>query len=106
MIRFQQANVRTLESGINVVVRLLTLGLFSKCFVLINRVGSITQNGINPNANFQLSVAYLGQLATSDESVPSWLDSARGLFYFSSKSKIGRKRAEIRFSVEDLFLII
>ena len=26
-------------------------------------------------------------------------------FYFSSKSKIGRKRAEIRFSVEDLFFI-
>ena len=38
----------------------------------------------------------------------SWriFGSSRGLFHFSSKSKIGRKRAEIGFSVEDLFLII
>ena len=45
-------------------------------------------------------------LSTSDESEPSWLEpelelkdfqlgSARDLFPFSSKSKIGRKRAEI-----------
>ena len=53
-------------------------------------------------------------LPTSDEPEPSWLEpylelkdfqlgSARDLFHFSSK--IGRKRAEIRFSVEDLFFI-
>ena len=35
----------------------------------------------------------------------AWLSSARDLFHFSSKSKLARKRAEIRFSVEDLFLI-
>ena len=68
---------------------------------------------------------------TSDESEPSWLEpqlelkdlrlgsdqhgsaristarlgSARDLFHFSPKSKIDRKRAEIRISVENLFLI-
>ena len=48
----------------------------------------------------------------SDDSEPSWLKLkdfqlglARDLFHFSSKSKIGRKRAKILFSVEDLFLI-
>ena len=56
-------------------------------------------------------------MGISDESEPSWLEpelelkdfqlgSARDLFYFSSKSKIGPKRAEIRFWVEDLFLNI
>ena len=45
-------------------------------------------------------------ISTSDESEPSWLelwlelkdfqlDSARDLFHFSLKSKIGRKRSEI-----------
>ena len=34
------------------------------------------------------------------------LGSARDLFHFSSKSKVGQKRAEIRFSFEDLLLII
>ena len=54
-------------------------------------------------------------VTSSDESEPRWLElylelkdfqlgSAHDLFHFSSK--IGRKRAEIRFSVEDLFLII
>jgi hypothetical protein len=32
-------------------------------------IGSITQNG-----NLQLFVAYLGPLATSDESEPNWLE--------------------------------
>ena len=31
------------------------------------------------------------------------LGSARDLFYFSSKLKIGRKQAEIQFSVENFF---
>ena len=31
------------------------------------------------------------------------LGSARDLFHFSSKSKIGRKRADIWFSVENLY---
>ena len=51
-------------------------------------------------------------IATSDEPEPSWLElkdfqlgSAGDILYFSSKLKIGRKRAEIQFSVEDLFLI-
>ena len=34
------------------------------------------------------------------------LGLARSLFHFSLKSKIGRKQAEIGFSVEDLYLII
>ena len=33
------------------------------------------------------------------------LGSARDLFYFSSKLKIGQKGAEIQFSVEKLFVI-
>ena len=52
-----------------------------------------------------------GGVSSSDGSEPSWLEQkdfqlGSWLFHFSSKSKIDQKRAEIRFSVEDLFLII
>ena len=57
-----------------------------------------------------------GKVVISDESEPSWLElkdlelgsarlgSARDLFPFSSKSKIGRKRAEILILILFVFL--
>ena len=55
-------------------------------------------------------VTLIDDMVPSDESEPSWLKDCQlgstcDLFHFSSKLKLGQKRAEIQFSVEKLFQI-
>ena len=69
------------------------------CHVFVN---------ITTDQHSERKLFLMRQVFGSDESEPSWLEpeleltdfqlgSARGLFPFSSKTKIGRKRAEILF---------